>query len=160
MRQVKFCLSLGLVVAVLALGTSTGSSDIATNVCHMDWYYCPRDPGCSTYTMSVKEVFVYANGHVNPISAENLTVGDKISVEVRGSTTMKSVPVAGSFRIYNLQGGNMFAGVLADTLTLSGNNFVFKTSFTLDSGAFATGRWVEWGLDISGRKWVQRSYVH
>jgi hypothetical protein len=37
---------------------------IDTNVCGVNWYYCPRDPGCKTYTMSVHDMEVHANDYV------------------------------------------------------------------------------------------------
>jgi len=33
--------------------TTAPTTNITTNVCDLDWYYCPRDPGCITYTMYV-----------------------------------------------------------------------------------------------------------
>ena len=33
-------------------------ADVETNVCNLVWNYCPRDPGCVTYTMSVHDVHV------------------------------------------------------------------------------------------------------
>lgn len=34
-------------------GLTAPTTNITTNVCDLDWYYCPRDPGCLTYTMYV-----------------------------------------------------------------------------------------------------------
>lgn len=34
------------------------TGDESTNICNLDWNYCPRDPGCITYTMSVHTVTV------------------------------------------------------------------------------------------------------
>lgn len=60
--------------------------------------YCPRDPGCKTYTMSVHDVNVHANG-MDHVEAYNLKAGTSVTVEVTGITTMKSVSDHGSYRI-------------------------------------------------------------
>jgi hypothetical protein len=114
----------------------------------MDWYYCPRDPGCITYKMSVKEVFVRANDYSGAINAEKLVSGNTINIEVKGVTVLTSIPTSGSFRIYDLAGKNMYAGVLSDVMSLSGKDFVLNITFQLDPGAFAPVNWLEWGLDV------------
>jgi hypothetical protein len=135
-------------VGILFLGLLSLAAGITTNVCNMNWYYCPRDPGCTTYTMSVHTVNVDADAHKYAVYAENLTATDIMSIEVQGITTLKSIPVAGSYRIYNLAGHNMAAGVLSDVMKLSGNAFTLNIKFTLDAGAFGAGKFLEWGLDV------------
>ena len=80
----------------------------------------PRDPGCITYTMSVHDVRVHDSSIDTYIESEALATGDKLVVEVTGITTITSVPVAGSYRIYGLTGGNVATGVLTDVLVLNG----------------------------------------
>ena len=55
-----------LILATLfTVGTATNNhTAIDTNVCGVNWYYCPRDPGCKTYTMSVHDMEVHANDYV------------------------------------------------------------------------------------------------
>jgi len=118
----------------------------------MNWFYCPRDPGCTTYVMSTHEVFVHADNFAKPIPAENLTATDEITIEVKGETTLTSIPSEGSFKIYNLAGHNLYAGVLSDVMTLTGKDFTLNITFALDAGVFAPGSWVEWGLDIFQQK--------
>ena len=45
-----FGLALHVLTFPLAVPPTT---NIVTNICNLRWNYCPRDPGCITYTMSV-----------------------------------------------------------------------------------------------------------
>ena len=53
-------------LATVATATNNHTA-IDTNVCGVNWYYCPRDPGCKTYTMSVHDMEVHANDYVRHI---------------------------------------------------------------------------------------------
>merc|ERR1740130_269546 len=64
---------------------------------------------------------------------------------------MKEVPVAGSYRVYALSGGNVAAGVLTDVMNLSGSNFVLDISFQLTTADFDVKDF-EFGLDIFQKK--------
>ena len=70
--------------------------------------------------MSVHDVRVHDSSIDTYIESEALATGDKLVVEVTGITTLTSVPVAGSYRIYGLTGGNVATGVLTDVLVLNG----------------------------------------
>jgi len=113
--------------------------------CALGWYYCPRDPGCTTYTMSASSV------EVDIHDSTGYKVGDNVTMIVKGTTSIKEVPVAGSYRVYALSGGNVAAGVLTDVMTLSGSNFALDISFQITSGDF-DGKNFEFGLDIFQKK--------
>lgn len=123
---------------------------LPTNICRLEYNYCPRDPGCKTYTMSVHDVKVHAAGYAEPVKSEDLKVGDVITLTVTGITTIKSVPTAGSYRIYSLAGHNVAAGALSDVFTLNAPNFEIVAQFTLDADVFgpAGSGWFEFGLDV------------
>jgi hypothetical protein len=129
------------------------SAPIVTNICSLDWNYCPRDPGCKTYTMSVHNVVVHSDSAPlgKPVKAEDLKAGDNVTVVMTGETTITSVSASGSYRVYALSGGNVATGVLTDALTLNGKQFTFKISFTLASGNFKAP-WFEFGIDIFQKK--------
>ena len=79
------------------LATTAAALGIETNVCGVNWYYCPRDPGCKTYTMSVLDMEVRANDYTNAIQMDMLKTGNSITVQASGVTTIETVPVAGSY---------------------------------------------------------------
>lgn len=116
--------------------------------CTLDWYYCPRDPGCATYRLSVTSVEV----DVKDKSA--LAVGDAVRVLMKGRTDLQSVPVGGSYRIYALAGGNAYAGVLTEVLTVypKQKTFALDIPFKLTSAFFSgkgpPGQWFQFGVDI------------
>merc|ERR1712028_228391 len=113
--------------------------------CSLGWYYCPRDPGCTTYTMSTESV------EFDTHDSKGYKVGDNVTLIVEGSTTMKEVPVAGSYRVYALSGGNVAAGVLTDVMNLSGSNFVLDIPFQLTTADYDVKDF-EFGLDIFQKK--------
>jgi len=115
--------------------TSSG----AAPVCALDWFYCPKDPGCAGYSMSVKKVEVEVVG-------KSLSGGTQVQMTVTGVTTLESVPASGSYKVYNREGHNLGGGSL-DGLTVSGGKFHFNVALTLDA-ASATAPIVDWGLDI------------
>merc|ERR1719473_2165917 len=126
----------GLAAAPLA-AAHADFAPIDTNVCGVNWYYCPRDPGCKTYTMSVHA----------------------ITVQASGVTTIEKVPTAGSYRIYGLDGKNVATGILTDTLNITFNSatlqydFVLTISFVLDADNFDNAKkWTEWTLDVFQEK--------
>lgn len=125
-----------------------GEGSMVTNVCNLDWNYCPRDPGCKTYTMSVHSVVFHANGKTAPIKAEDLKVGDSITMVVTGLTTITKMPDQGSYKIYGLSGHNIAAGALSDVFTLNAPNFGITVTFTLTADAFGQDEWFEVGLDV------------
>merc|ERR1712196_71450 len=101
--------------------------------CALKWNWCPRDPGCRTYTMNVHNVEVDVTDKGAPPSIRS---GDGTKVVVTGTTMLTSVPTAGSYRIYSLAGVNVAAGALSDALTVSNGNFVLTIDFDLSSNCF------------------------
>ena len=74
---------------------------------------------------------------------------------VNGTTQLRSIPAAGTFRIYDLAGHNIGTGVLSAAMTLyncgaNGCYFGFQTAFTANTGCFTPSpqNWFEFGLDI------------
>ena len=133
-------------------------SDVGT-VCGVNWYYCPRDPGCLTYTMSVHSMEVHANDYTGSVEMDKLKIGNSITIQVSGVTTIEKVPVEGSYRIYGIDGKNVATGILTDTLKINYNtttlqyDFVMTVPFTLDSDNFvAASKWNEWTLDVFQQK--------
>jgi hypothetical protein len=113
--------------------------------CDLDWFYCPRDPGCATYTMSVSDVIVDVRDKTT------YKTGDAVTLTVNGTTTLTSCPVAGSYRIYSLAGKNQQAGVLCDVLTiLPGGAFILSIPITLVDDDFTQppDSWFDFGLDV------------
>merc|ERR1712072_1245418 len=101
------------------------NSAVDTNICGINWNYCPRDPGCATYTMSVHKVTARDTSTQGPVLVKDVKIGDKITVDIQGKTTLKAVPTQGSYRVYSLQGKNVAAGTLGSALKLNGDNFEF-----------------------------------
>ena len=117
-----------------------------TKACDLDWFYCPRDPGCTTYTMSTDTVVVDVRDKTT------IKAGDKVTLTVNGTTTLKSCPAAGSYRIYSLVGKNQQAGVLCDILTILPDGvFILSIPITLIAGDFVDD-WFEFGLDVFQEK--------
>jgi hypothetical protein len=131
-----------------------------TNVCGVNWYYCPRDPGCVTYTMSAHDVVVHANNYgTDPVLMDTLKIGNSMTIQVSGVTTIEKVPVAGSYRIYGVNGKNVATGILTDTLVINYNkatlqyDFVMTVTFVLDANNFDVAmKWTEWTLDVFQEK--------
>ena len=163
-------------------------TDVETNVCNLVWNYCPRDPGCVTYTMSVHEVFVrdenitaavrlwprrarkcslplslFRAAHQTPLppthasrlqeTAMQLTPKDTIMVEIKGETSLASVPATGSYKIYNLAGDTTFTGDLQKAMTITGTakpyDFTLEVEFPLTEGSFIRGsNFFEFGVDV------------
>ena len=117
--------------------------------CDLDWYYCPRDPGCVTYTMSVESV-TFDDAAAGPLAAK-----DQVRLLVNGTTSLSEVPHYGTFVIYELSGGEIMQGELRKnnymTITpVAGekwSKFALDIPFTLAAGAFQTP-YFEIGLDI------------
>eukprot|EP00658_Telonema_sp_P-2_P031805 TRINITY_DN23722_c0_g1_i7.p1 TRINITY_DN23722_c0_g1~~TRINITY_DN23722_c0_g1_i7.p1 ORF type:complete len:390 (-),score=94.03 TRINITY_DN23722_c0_g1_i7:443-1612(-) len=124
--------------------------DDVTNVCDLQYNYCPRDPGCSTYTMSVHNVQVRDLNTNTDIKISNVTVGSTFALTVTGKTTMTQVPVSGSYRLYALTGGNVGTGLLTDALTLGANgSFTMQVQFNVAANNFGSSRDLfEVGLDV------------
>ena len=81
--------------------------------------------------------------------ATAIKAGDAFTVIVRGTTSMVSVPVAGSYRIYALTGGNVATGVLTDVLVIDKGTFVMTIPFVAASPCFDTTKnWFEFGIDV------------
>jgi len=108
----------------------------------LDWYYCKKDPGCVTYTMSVGNVsFITGN-------KTGYAAGDHGMLLVNGTTHLTVVPDGGSYRIYTLSGHNGASGVLSDVMSLpSPGHFHLKVPYTISSESFV-GNQFEFGLDI------------
>jgi len=155
-HKIKMLKTLGY--AMLA-STAMATNTIETNVCGVNWYYCPRDPGCKTYTMSVHTMDVHANDYTNAVQMDMLKMGNSITVQASGVTTIEKVPVAGSYRIYGLDGKNVATGILTDTLNITYNtgtlqyDFTMTVPFKLDSDNFDSAKkWTEWTLDVFQQK--------
>lgn len=141
-------------------------------LCNLNWYYCPRDPGCVTYTMTVTavEVDVDDSTGVHPNDGATVIVNGTTSLKVcvcvdRVSPTTKSfsqtpypfqqsIEVAATYRIYDLAGHNAAAGLLEPIMSLydcndEGCSFGLAIGFKLVEGCFDAERgWFEFGLDI------------
>jgi len=77
--------------------------------CHgWDWFYCPRDPGCTDYVMSAHQVSV----GTAPSHLAKVTVGAWTNLYVIGETTLKEVPVSASYKVYGVDGKNVASGAL------------------------------------------------
>merc|ERR1719421_341306 len=131
---------------------------VETNICGVNWYYCPRDPGCKTYTMSVHNMNVHTNSYAH-VEMDALKAGDQITVQASGVTTIEKVPTAGSYRIYGLDGKNVATGILSDTMNITYNSatlqydFVLTVPFVLDKDNFdGAQKWTEWTLDVFQEK--------
>jgi hypothetical protein len=147
----------GLAAAPLA-AAHADFAPIDTNVCGVNWYYCPRDPGCKSYTMSVHAMNVHTDSHPH-VEMDALKAGDQITVQASGVTTIEKVPTAGSYRIYALDGKNVATGILSDTMNITYNSrtlqydFVLTIPFVLDADNFdAAKKWTEWTLDVFQEK--------
>merc|ERR1711959_866463 len=136
-------LALLLVATVSALPVTVPSFPNGTCtdvVCKMNWFYCPRDPNCDAYTMSVTSVTVDVHGAA-------LTGGTRVIMIVDGTTTLTKLPGHGSYKVYDMPGHNIAGGALADVLTLSAGTFKARVPITLDA-ASVQGDMVDWGFDI------------
>jgi len=147
------------ILFLLVTAFAAQSNAITTNVCGVNWYYCPRDPGCLTYTMSVHSMEVHANDYTGSVEMDKLKIGNSITIQVSGVTTIEKVPVEGSYRIYGINGKNVATGILTDTLKINYNtttlqyDFVMTVPFTLDSDNFVVAsKWNEWTLDVFQQK--------
>ena len=121
-----------------------------TNICGLKFNYCPMDPGCKGYTMSVHDIKVHDDDATSPLNVSDVTVGSKLTVTVTGITTMSSVPVSGSYRIYALKGGNIASGTLTDALEITtGGNFKLTAQFAVTDALFGGSKQLfEFGLDV------------
>lgn len=151
--------TLGYLATLATAAATSNSTTIETNVCGVNWYYCPRDPGCKTYTMSVHTMDVHANDYTGSVQMDMLKPGNSITVQASGVTTIEKVPTAGSYRIYGLDGKNVATGILTDTLDIQYNSktlqydFVMTVPFKLDSDNFDSAKkWTEWTLDVFQEK--------
>merc|ERR1711934_107739 len=74
-----------------------------------DWFYCPRDPGCTTYAMSAHQVSVgLAPSRLNVVAA-----GRWVNLYVIGTTNIKNVSQIASYKVYGIDGKNVATGTLA-----------------------------------------------
>jgi len=141
------CLLLGLALCASAAAyplTPFRLNATETNVCNLDWHYCPSDPGCVNYQVSIKEVFVTAAGYTK-VRSEDLKVGDKVELTVRGITTLKDADVVdGNFLIYDGAGKNIQAGTILGSV--KGNQFTLTADFVVNEQT--AGVDFEIGLDV------------
>merc|ERR1719506_1260359 len=122
-----------------------------TNICGLKFNYCPMDPGCKGYTMSVHDIKVHDDSATTALNISDVTAGSKLTVTVTGVTTLTAVPVSGSYRIYALQGGNVASGVLTDALKITpGGNFILTVHFVVTDALFESNskQVFEFGLDV------------
>lgn len=97
--------------------------------------------------MSVAAVEVDVEDHTT------IKAGDMVKLLVNGTTSLKTVPTAGSYRIYSLDGHNEAAGVLSDVMSIEdcgeqGCYFYLDIAFQLNAGSFSDQGWFEFGLDV------------
>merc|ERR1712072_609648 len=115
--------------------------------CDIEWWYCPRDPDCDGYDMSVEQIVVSTD--IVSRTPEFFAPGDSVNVHVNGTTTLTSVDPGATYRIYQLAGGNQATGVLADVIQINGDRFDINLPFGLVDGNFVTNlNWFEFGIDI------------
>jgi len=122
-----------------------------TNICGLQWSYCPRDPGCATYTMSVHGVSVFDHNSTKPIKVKDVAPGSELTVTITGKTTITKVPDAGSYRIYSLQGPNVGSGPLTGAFTLDGHGaFTLSAPFIASAAVFSATDHTrfEFGVDV------------
>jgi len=144
-------MKLALFSVALALPlVARGLAVTDTNICDLEYSYCPRDPGCKTYTMSVHSVTVHDDNSTAAIKVKDIAFGSELSVTVAGNTTLTSTPNSGSYRVYSLQGKNVGAGPLSDVLTVSSDGtFELSFSFVATADVFdATKSQFEFGIDV------------
>ena len=82
-----------------------------------------------------------------------LTPKDTIAVEIKGETSLASVPATGSYKIYNLAGETTFTGDLQKAMTITGTakpyDFTLEVEFPLTEGSFIRGsQFFEFGVDV------------
>jgi hypothetical protein len=110
--------------------------------------------------MSAHDVVVHANNYgTDPVLMDTLKIGNSMTIQVSGVTTIEKVPVAGSYRIYGVNGKNVATGILTDTLVINYNkatlqyDFVMTVTFVLDANNFDVAmKWTEWTLDVFQEK--------
>ena len=132
------------------MGTPIPAPSCQAPECSLHWYYCPRDPGCTTYTMSVETV------EVDVADPKGLYPGDQVTLTINGTTSLREITQYGSYRIYDLAGKNVAAGVLGDVVSLfncgaQGCHFGVNLQFTITEGSFNAG-WMEFGFDSFQKK--------
>jgi len=108
--------------------------------CKLNWFYCPRDPGCKTYKMSVSTIEVDVQGSA-------IASGVQVTMIAKGTSSVTAISPSATYKVYDQDGKNMAQGVLDDVMTLDGTQFTVKVPMTLDASA-VQGDLVEWGLDI------------
>jgi len=120
----------------------TGPAPPPAPGCKLNWFYCPRDPGCVGYSMSAETVDV-------TVDDSSIQAGDMVVMNVTGTTTLKAVPLSSTYKVYDQEGKNMAQGNLADILTLDPATGSFKISVSIQlDAASVQGDLIEWGLDI------------
>jgi len=112
--------------------------------CKLNWFYCPRDPGCVTYTMSVSSV------EVDVQDKSGIKAGDTVTMIVHGTTKIKAVPSSGTYKVYDGAGKNAAQGILSDVMTIDASSgaFTIKVSGIVLDASSVQGDVIEWGLDI------------
>lgn len=142
-----------LVLALAGLAGAAAASSLAvadeSNICNLAYYYCPRDPGCVTYDLSVTNVSVWDYNTTKAIPAADIKVGSLLRIDVTGTTEIPKVPVAATWRIYDMAGHNAATGLLSDVLHLDGKGGFFMSidHFAFPAASLANGM-VEFGIDV------------
>ena len=142
--------------------TTKGTARIPALKC-MRWYWCPRDPACTTNSMNVDHVettIKSAQGRTQGNGTEGtIKAGDTLDVTVRGTTTMTVVPPSGTWHLYALNkvhSGNLATGLLSTpgVLQLSGQGtFTMSISFVVPTTCFILDKdWFEFGLTVYQEK--------
>jgi len=101
------------IISCSALPTFLNATQVAASPSESckgwDWFYCPKDPGCATYTMSAHEVSV----STAPARLNTVMVGHWVNLYVIGTTTIQNVSEVASYKVYGIDGKNSAAGLLA-----------------------------------------------
>ena len=70
----------------------TGPAPAPAPGCKLNWFYCPRDPGCVGYSMSAETVDV-------TVDDSSIAAGDMVVMNVTGTTTLKAVPLSSTYKV-------------------------------------------------------------
>lgn len=144
--------------------TTKGTARLPALKC-MRWFWCPRDPACTSNSMKVDHVETTiksaqgssTDGGMNSTTEGTIKAGDTLNVLVRGTTTMTVIPPSGTWHLYalnKLHSGNLATGLLsAGVLQLGQGTFTMSISFIVPTTCFILDKdWFEFGLTVYQEK--------
>ena len=150
--------------------TTKGAARVPALSC-LRWYWCPRDPSCTSNSMNVNHVETQIQSSSFRAQAQKniffedatrelkkIKAGDTLNVIVRGTTTMTVVPPSGTWHLYALNkvhSGNLATGLLSapGVLMIGKGTFVLNVSFVSDITCWQTDKdWFEFGLTVYQEK--------